>query len=115
METPTATQTARVVQEMACLKAGQAEATNERFESEEIRAFAGEHAKCSLSELYSRWQSWVGEWLASRSEIDGDVPTEDWIAKQFLAVLLGEERPYGFGHSVIVSEDLIKDLRGDDA
>lgn len=108
---PSDAEYARVIGEMASLKAGQADTAGESFGEAEIRAFAATHVGNDYDELRAAWDGWVGEWLAARSDVGPTEGREEWIDRQYQRVLEGESREYGFTFEVIVPPGMIADVR----
>lgn len=71
-------------------------------EQEEWDHYIDDLETCSDSELIKWWNSTVGEWVASRSDLDipEDVTFGEWIDEQFDRLKEGEETGYGYVVSV---------------
>ena len=86
----------------------------EGFPPNEFRDFVDELRELGDQELKQFWENHVGEWLASRSDLDdadsgeGD-SFDSWLEDQFEKLTSGETTNYGF----VVSVDVPQQTQGD--
>jgi hypothetical protein len=86
----------------------------EGFPPNEFRDFVDELRELGDQELKQFWENHVGEWLASRDDLDAGISWEEegfdsWLASQFEKLTNGETTDYGFVVSVVVQQQ----TRGD--
>ena len=69
-----------------------------RFSDDDLDEYLHELQALNDETLACWWTDNVGEWVASRGDLDipPDVDVEDWIDAQFDALVRGETTAYGF-------------------
>lgn len=86
----------------------------EGFPPKEFQDFVDELRELDNPELKQFWENHVGEWLASRDDLDAAPSWEgdgfnSWLESQFEKLTTGEATDYGF----VVSVDVPQQTQGD--
>lgn len=71
---------------------------DQEFDHDDLTAFISSLRDHSDIELKSHWQDTVGEWVASRTDLDIP-PAQDftsWLTNQFHRLVNGQQTDYGF-------------------
>lgn len=107
-------QRARVIRDLLCHKAEEAEAGGDIFEREDIQEWALWLEQKPPEELRSIWNQHVGEWLASRDDVgpsdEPEMDFDDWLDAQYQALLEGRETAYGYVLDVEITPDILEDF-----
>lgn len=84
---------------------------NDSIEHRKYRAYLKEAAQCNDEELKRWWDGNVGEWVASRGDLN--IPPskdiETWLDEQFNKLIQGEDVEYGY--VIGVSDELIREIQ----
>lgn len=116
-ETLSDKQRARIIEDMACLKAEYAYHGKEQFGAREITEFIKRYATQSVTDLHNSWTEFVGRWLASRQNMPPESSEfridefEPWLVTQWNALVTDISRDYGFVLHVDVSPSTVANAR----
>lgn len=104
MPTFTPTERHRIILDIAHWKTELEHTGGREFTDDDLKMYIDQLRALSDDDLESWWVSTVGEWVASRGDLDipDDKSFDDWIDQQFDNLIAGDDVEWGY----VVTVDL---------